>query len=91
LIVSYAISLIELKSPNFFLTRKIAKMSETEELYFVVVNHEEQYSIWPDWREIPLGWKAVGNSDSKEACLNWIETNWTDMRPKSLRDYLDKK
>lgn len=65
-------------------------MNEAEEKYFVVVNQEEQYSIWPDWRELPLGWKSVGESNSKDACLNWIETNWTDMRPKSLRDYLDK-
>lgn len=65
-------------------------MPDTNEKYFVVINHEEQYSIWPDWREIPLGWKAVGDSNTKEACLNWIETNWTDMRPKSLRDHLEK-
>jgi len=51
----------------------------------VVVNHEEQYSIWPQDREIPLGWKAVGKSGLKAICLEFINEVWTDMRPLSLR------
>lgn len=53
--------------------------------YFVVVNHEEQYSIWPAHREVPRGWETVGPPRSREACLTHIEEVWTDMRPKSVR------
>ena len=65
-------------------------MSEqaSSEPYQVVVNDEEQYSIWPEGRELPLGWRAEGFTGSKEACLDHIEKVWTDMRPKSLRDTL---
>ena len=52
--------------------------------YQVVINHEEQYSIWPADRKLPLGWKTVGNAGNKAACLNYIEEVWTDMRPLSL-------
>ena len=58
------------------------------ERYQVVVNHEEQYSIWPEDREPPAGWRAEGFAGAKEACLDHIEQVWTDMRPKSLRDKL---
>lgn len=58
---------------------------EDTTIYEVVVNHEEQYSIWPTEREMPLGWKAVGKSGLKQDCLDYIETVWTDMRPLSLR------
>jgi MbtH protein len=51
----------------------------------VVINHEEQYSIWPDYKAIPEGWKSVGIDGDKQTCLNYIETTWTDMRPLSLR------
>ena len=51
----------------------------------VVINHEEQYSIWPDYKAIPDGWKSVGVEGYKQTCLNHIETVWTDMRPLSLR------
>ncbi|HEX2204052.1 MAG TPA: MbtH family protein [Longimicrobium sp.] len=59
---------------------------EDTTIYQVVVNHEEQYSIWPADRELPLGWTAVGPSGPKAECLEWIEQTWTDMRPKSLRE-----
>lgn len=64
-------------------------VEENLDLHYVVINEEEQYSIWPVWRDIPDGWKAVGEARDKEACLDWIEVNWTDMRPASLRRYLD--
>jgi MbtH protein len=54
--------------------------------YKVVVNHEEQYSIWPADRENALGWNDAGFSGSKNECLSYIKEVWTDMRPKSLRD-----
>ncbi|MCB8977446.1 MAG: MbtH family NRPS accessory protein [Ardenticatenaceae bacterium] len=53
--------------------------------YAVVVNHEEQYSIWPVGRELPLGWQEDGKQGSKDECLAYIESVWTDMRPLSLR------
>jgi MbtH protein len=51
----------------------------------VVMNHEEQYSIWPSYKEIPGGWRAVGTAGKKAECLAYIEAHWTDMRPLSLR------
>lgn len=51
----------------------------------VVINEEQQYSIWPDYKAIPDGWTAVGVSGDKPTCLAHIEEVWTDMRPKSLR------
>lgn len=51
----------------------------------VVINHEEQYSIWPSYKDIPAGWKAVGVTGTKQVCLDYIEKTWTDMRPLSLR------
>ena len=57
--------------------------------YKVVVNHEEQYSIWPAERENPLGWTDAGKSGSKEECLNHIKEVWTDMRPLSLRKKME--
>jgi MbtH protein len=58
--------------------------------YTVVVNHEEQYSIWPADRELPLGWTAVGKTGSKQECLDYIEEVWTDMRPLSLRKKMEE-
>jgi MbtH protein len=63
-------------------------MSEAE-IYEVVLNDEEQYSIWRSGREIPKGWRAVGKSGIKEECLAYIEKHWTDMRPLSLRKAMD--
>lgn len=59
---------------------------EDNTTYKVVINHEEQYSIWPADRENPLGWKDVGKTGSKAEVLGYIEGVWTDMRPLSLRD-----
>ena len=61
-----------------------------EQTYKVVVNDEEQYSIWPEGRENALGWKDAGTSGTKEECLAWIEENWTDMRPASLRRTMEQ-
>lgn len=59
-------------------------------LYTVVINHEEQYSIWQNGRDIPLGWKAVGKTGTKQECLDYIEEVWTDMRPLSLRKKMEE-
>jgi MbtH protein len=56
--------------------------------YEVVINDEEQYSIWPAEREVPAGWKAVGVRGRKEICLEHVKKVWTDMRPKSVRERL---
>jgi MbtH protein len=57
--------------------------AETE--YTVVVNDEQQFSIWRSDRELPAGWRAEGVTGSKDECLDHIETVWTDMRPRSVR------
>ncbi|MGA2889590.1 MAG: MbtH family NRPS accessory protein [Terracidiphilus sp.] len=59
---------------------------EDRTVYVVVMNDEEQYSIWPFDRDLPLGWRAVGEPGDKKTCLDYIETVWIDMRPRSLRE-----
>ncbi|GAA6615352.1 MbtH family protein [Scytonema sp. NUACC26] len=58
---------------------------EDRTIYKVVVNHEQQYSIWPSERSNALGWTDVGQSGTKAECLAYIKEVWTDMRPLSLR------
>lgn len=64
---------------------------ENTKTYKVVVNHEEQYSIWSLERENPLGWKDAGKSGTKAECLDYIKEVWTDMRPLSLRTKMAEK
>ncbi len=59
-------------------------------VYSVVVNHEEQYSIWPVDREIPNGWISSGKTGSREECLEYVKEVWTDMRPLSLRKHMEE-
>ena len=63
---------------------------EDNTTYKVVINAEEQYSIWPADREDPLGWKDAGKSGSKQECLRYIQEVWTDMRPLSLRKKMEE-
>jgi MbtH protein len=63
---------------------------ENTRIYRVVVNHEEQYSIWPDDRENPAGWRDGGKTGTKAECLAHIDEVWTDMRPLSLRKLMDE-
>ncbi|MCA1575885.1 MAG: MbtH family NRPS accessory protein [Acidobacteria bacterium] len=63
---------------------------EDKTIYKVVVNHEEQYSIWPEYRENPPGWSDVGKVGPKAECLAYIKEVWTDMRPLSLRKKMDE-
>ena len=65
-------------------------MEDDSTLYKVVVNHEEQYSIWPADLENALGWRDAGKEGSKEECLEHIEEVWTDMRPLSLRKKMEE-
>lgn len=60
-------------------------MNIEDKIYKVVVNHEEQYSIWPVDQKSPLGWKDAGKSGQREECLSYIGEVWSDMRPLSLR------
>lgn len=57
--------------------------------YRAVVNHEEQYSIWLQDKDLPLGWRDTGMSGTKEECLTYISEVWTDLRPLSLRKAMD--
>ena len=63
---------------------------EDAAIYRVVVNHEEQYSIWPEYKEIPFGWNDVGTVGPKAECLAYIKEVWTDMRPLSLRRKMEE-
>ena len=68
-------------------------MNDTERedtIYKAVVNHEEQYSIWPADRENPLGWRDAGTTGTKTECLEYIKEVWTDMRPLSLRKRMEE-
>jgi MbtH protein len=67
------------------------EVREDNTIYKVVVNHEEQYSIWPAQRENPLGWKDVGKIESKAKCLAYVKEVWTDMRPLSLRKKMEEQ
>jgi MbtH protein len=54
--------------------------------FLVLVNDEGQHSLWPAFAGIPAGWRAVHGEASRAECLDYVEQNWTDMRPKSLRE-----
>jgi uncharacterized protein YbdZ (MbtH family) len=56
--------------------------------FFVLVNDEEQHSLWPTFAAVPDGWRVVHGGADRAACLDYIEQNWADIRPKSLRERL---
>ena len=60
-------------------------------VYHVLVNHEGQYSLWPSFKEVPAGWTITLKSASRAACLDYINQNWKDMRPKTLIEKMEKK
>jgi len=63
-----------------------------DETFIVLINHEEQYSIWPQWKAVPGGWSAVdGIVGDKQTVLEFVEKTWVDMRPKSLRVWMDEQ
>ena len=58
--------------------------------YTVLINDEEQYSLWPTFKPVPKGWRQVGPVGKKADCLAYVEANWTDMRPLGVRQQLEK-
>ncbi|MDQ1739681.1 MAG: MbtH protein [Pseudonocardiales bacterium] len=62
--------------------------TQSARVYAVVINHEEQYSIWPADRETPSGWTRDGFTGSEDDCLAHIDERWADMRPLSLRTWI---
>ncbi|WP_333905739.1 MbtH family protein [Delftia acidovorans] len=63
-----------------------------DETFIVLVNHEEQYSIWPHWKAVPGGWTAVeGVKGDKKTVLDYVDATWIDMRPKSLRVWMQQQ
>jgi len=63
---------------------------EDTTIYKVIVNHEEQFSIWPEYKETPLGWTDTGKTGPKTECLAYVKEVWTDMRPLSLRKKMEE-
>ncbi|MYV58305.1 MbtH family NRPS accessory protein [Streptomyces sp. SID4931] len=59
---------------------------DEEAQYYALANDELQHSLWPAFAEVPAGWTIVHGQDTRQGCLDYINTNWTDMRPKSLID-----
>lgn len=60
-------------------------------VYLVLVNDEDQHSLWPDFVDVPAGWRVVFGPDDRPACLEYIETNWKDLRPKSLVAFMNDR
>ncbi len=58
--------------------------------YHVLINDEGQHSLWPTFIKVPDGWTIAHSSDRRDACLEFIKQNWTDMRPKSLIEMMRK-
>jgi uncharacterized protein YbdZ (MbtH family) len=56
--------------------------------FFVLINDEDQHSLWPTFADVPSGWRVVYGEADRAACLDYIEQNWPDIRPKSLRERL---
>lgn len=60
-------------------------------LYKILVNDQEQYSLWPDYKAVPAGWRETGTQGDKAQCLAYVEQVWTDMRPLSLRQQMARQ
>ncbi|WP_199443115.1 MbtH family protein [Umezawaea beigongshangensis] len=59
---------------------------DDEGTYQVLINDEEQYSLWPADKEVPAGWRRTGKEGTKQECVQHVDEVWTDMRPRSLRE-----
>ncbi|MFE2438340.1 MULTISPECIES: MbtH family protein [Streptomyces] len=57
--------------------------------FLVLVNHEGQHSLWPSFAQVPGGWTVAFEENTRDACLEYVETNWTDLRPRSLAESAD--
>ncbi len=55
-------------------------------VFYVLINDEEQYSLWPAFADVPAGWRVVFGESTRADCLAYVEETWTDLRPKTLRD-----
>ena len=64
------------------------RIDDEDQIFRVLINREEQYSIWPDYRALPIGWQDVGVKGDRKACFDYIESVWTDKRPLSLRKHM---
>ncbi|MDL2075169.1 MbtH family protein [Streptomyces sp. GXMU-J15] len=62
---------------------------DPEGVYLVLVNDENQHSLWPDFADVPAGWRVVHGPAARQECLEYVEENWTDMRPRSLAEAMD--
>ncbi|GGQ10562.1 protein mbtH [Streptomyces mutabilis] len=74
--------------------REVPRMStnpfdDADGRFLVLVNDEGQHSLWPSFAQVPGGWTTVFGEDSRDACLAFVEANWTDMRPRSLARSMD--
>ncbi|MEV0696795.1 MbtH family protein [Saccharopolyspora sp. NPDC050389] len=58
--------------------------------FLVLVNDENQHSLWPSFVDVPAGWRVVHPEDTRQACLEYIEANWTDLRPRSLVEKMEQ-
>lgn len=58
--------------------------------FYVLINVEEQYSIWPTFAAVPAGWEIVFGEDGRQPCLDYVEAHWTDLRPASLRRAMEQ-
>ncbi|WKX16650.1 MbtH family protein [Streptomyces sp. HUAS CX7] len=61
----------------------------TDGRFLVLVNHEGQHSLWPSFAQVPGGWTVAFEENTRDACLEYVETNWTDLRPRSLAESAD--
>ncbi|MGW6258072.1 MbtH family protein [Streptomyces sp. NPDC055085] len=59
-------------------------LNEPHDRFFVVVNHEGQYALWPELAQVPVGWTVASGAADRDACIDFVNTHWTDMRPLSL-------
>jgi len=84
---------LQCRFENQKLEEKLMSSDERDDttIYKVVMNHEEQYSIWPADRENALGWHDAGKTGTKDECLAYIKEVWTDMRPLSLRKKMEEQ
>ncbi|MEU9068679.1 MbtH family protein [Streptomyces sp. NPDC048306] len=62
---------------------------DTDGRFLVLVNHEGQHSLWPSFVQVPGGWTVAFEENTRDACLEYAETNWTDLRPRSLVESAD--
>jgi len=63
----------------------MSETSDDQTVYKVLINDEEQYSLWPSDSPVPAGWREAGKSGTRQGCVAYVDSVWTDMRPLSLR------